>query len=346
MKQQLMIEPGKIEIRDVPIPELGENDILVKIMRIGICGSDIHVYHGIHGTMDLEKHYPVTQGHEVSGKIEKVGSRVKNLKTGDKVTIQPQVVCGKCFPCTHGKYHICDELLVMGFQTEGMASEYFACEADRVLKLPDNMSYEEGAMIEPMAVACHVLQRGTEIKGSNVIVLGAGPIGNLVGQTAKAFGAKTVLITDISDFRLKIAQKVGIDFVVNPKAQNFTEEVIKAFGSDKADIIIDCVGIQETIDSAIENARKGTDIIIVGVPSEKPRVDLAFVQNRELRLIGTLMYQKKDYLQAIKLVQSSKIKLTPLMTDHFPFDEYLNAYKYIDEKKDKVMKIFIDVNSD
>jgi L-iditol 2-dehydrogenase len=197
-----------------------------------------------------------------------------------------------------------------------------------------------------MAVACHVLQRGSEIKGSNVIVLGAGPIGNLVGQTAKAFGAKAVLITDISDFRLEIAQKVSIDYIINPKNKNFAEEVIKAFGPDKADIIIDCVGTQETIDSAIENARKGTDIIIVGVPSEKPKVDLAFVQDRELRLIGTLMYQTKDYLEAIKLVQSGKIKLEPLMADHFPFDKYLNAYKYIDEKKDKAMKVFIDVNSD
>jgi L-iditol 2-dehydrogenase len=344
MKQQIMIKPGKIEFRDIPIPELKLNEVLVKIFRIGVCGSDIHVFHGVHGTMDLEKHYPVTQGHEVSGVVEKVGSMVKNYQLGDKVTIQPQKTCGTCFPCTHGKYHICDQLLVMGFQTTGMASEYFVADENRLVKLPEDMSYEKGAMIEPMAVACHVLSRGTSVKDSNVIVLGAGTIGNVVGQTAKAYDAKAVLITDISDFRLNIAKKVGLDFMVNPLRQNLSEEIIKAFGPDKADIIIECVGSQSTLDSAVENARKGTDIIIVGVPGEKPLVDIAFVQDRELRLIGSLMYQTKDYINAIELVQSGKISLEPLMTKHFKFEDYAKAYHFIEEKKDEAMKVFIDVD--
>ncbi|MCK5159161.1 MAG: alcohol dehydrogenase catalytic domain-containing protein, partial [Candidatus Heimdallarchaeota archaeon] len=141
MKQQVMIEPGKITFREIPIPELKENEVLIKIMRIGVCGSDIHVYYGKHPYTS----YPVTQGHEVSGIIEKVGSKVTELKTGDKVTIQPQVVCGKCHSCLHGNYHICDELKVMGFQTTGMASEFFVTDSDRILKLPDDMSFEQGA---------------------------------------------------------------------------------------------------------------------------------------------------------------------------------------------------------
>jgi L-iditol 2-dehydrogenase len=340
MKQQIMIEPGKIEFRDIPIPELLENEVLIKIMRIGVCGSDIHVYHGKHPYTS----YPVTQGHEVSGVVEKVGSKVTKLKTGDKVTIQPQVVCGKCHSCLHGRYHICDELKVMGFQTTGMASEYFATDSDRILKLPDDMSYEQGAMIEPMAVACGVFTKTDDLMGLNVVVLGAGPIGNLTAQTAKALGAKSVLITDISDFRLEIAKKVGIDYTINPLKQDLTEEIVKAFGPDKADLIVDCVGINQTIDDAIANARKGTDIILVGVYEEKPAVDLAAVQDRELRLIGMLMYQTEEYLQAIELVNSGKINLKPLMTKHFKFVDYDKAYQFIDEKKDKTMKVFIDVN--
>ncbi|MFX0126120.1 MAG: zinc-binding dehydrogenase, partial [Candidatus Hodarchaeota archaeon] len=190
MKQQIMIEPGKIEFREVTIPELKENEVLIKIMRIGICGSDIHVYHGKHPLTT----YPITQGHEVSGVIEKVGRNITRLKPGDKVTIQPQVVCGKCLSCTHGNYHICDELKVMGFQTTGMASEFFVTEENRVVKLPYEMSFEQGAMIEPMAVACSVFSKTGELNGLNVIVLGAGPIGNLTAQTAKALGAKSVFI--------------------------------------------------------------------------------------------------------------------------------------------------------
>jgi len=340
MKQQVMIEPGKITFREIPIPELKENEVLIKIMRIGVCGSDIHVYHGKH----LYTSYPVTQGHEVSGMIEKVGSKITELKPGDRVTIQPQVVCGKCHSCLHGKYHICDELKVMGFQTTGMASEFFVTDADRILNLPDDMSYEQGAMIEPLAVACSVFSKTDDMSGLNVIVLGAGPIGNLTAQTAKALGAKSILITDVSDFRLEIAKKVGIDYTINPLKQDLSEEIVKAFGPDRADLIIECVGINQTIDDAIANARKGTDIIIVGVFGDKPVVDLSTVQDRELRLIGMLMYQTKEYLKAIELIHSGRVQLEPLMTKHFKFEDYDKAYQYIKEKKDKVMKIFIDVN--
>jgi len=342
MKQEVMTAPGKIEFQDIPIPELNENDVLVKIMRIGVCGSDIHVYHGKHPYTS----YPVIQGHEVSGKVEKVGSNVYEIKPGDKVTIQPQVVCDKCYPCLHGKYHICDELKVMGFQTTGTASEFFKVDLTKIIKLPDGMTYEQGAMIEPCAVAVHAVSRGGDISEFNVLVLGAGPIGNLVAQTAKALGAKAVMVTDISDFRLEISKKVGIDFTVNPNTQNLTEEIENAFGTNKADLIIECVGANDTINAAINNARKGTDIIIVGVFGENPTVDLGLVQDRELRLIGTLMYQTDDYIKAIELVDSGKIKLEPLMTIHFPFEEYNKAYKFIDDKKDKVMKVFIDVNQD
>ncbi|MHA2245656.1 MAG: zinc-dependent alcohol dehydrogenase [Candidatus Hodarchaeales archaeon] len=340
MKQQIVVEPRKIEFREVKVPELEENEVLIKIMRLGICGSDIHVYHGEHPYTS----YPVTQGHEVSGMIEKVGKKITKFKPGDKVTIQPQVVCGKCYSCTHGKYHICDELKVMGFQTTGMASEFFVTEANRILKLPDDMSYEQGAMIEPMAVACSVFSKIADLDGLNVVVLGAGPIGNLTAQTAKALGAKLVLITDVSDFRLEIAKKVGIDYTVNPKKENLSKEIVKAFGPDKADLIVECVGSNQTIDDAIENARKGSDIIIVGVFNDKPVVDLGTVQDRELRLIGMLMYQTKEYLKAIELVHTGKVQLEPLMSKNFTFADYNKAYQFIEEKKGKFLKILIKVN--
>jgi L-iditol 2-dehydrogenase len=342
MKQQIMTSPGEIKFIDIPILKLKENEVLIKIMRIGVCGSDIHVYHGKHPYTS----YPVTQGHEVSGKIEKIGSKVQGFKLGDKVTIQPQVVCGHCYPCTHENYHICDDLKVMGFQTTGTASEFFTVDFEKVIKLPDDISYEEGAMIEPCAVAVHAVLKGGDVKDLNIIVLGAGPIGNLVAQSAKALGANLVMITDISDFRLEVAKEVGIDFTVNPTKADLSEEIIKVFGPNKADLIIECVGANETINDAIENARKGTDIIVVGVFGDKPTINLGFVQDRELKVIGNMMYQTDDYIKAIELVSSKKINLEPLMTTHFPFEDYNKAYKFIEDKKDKVMKVFIDVNQE
>lgn len=337
LKQAVMTAPGKIEFRDVPVPKVKEGQVLVKIKRIGICGSDIHVYHGKHPYTS----YPVVQGHEVSGEIVKLTDGGSNFKEGDKVTIQPQMVCGRCYSCKHGQNHICDNLKVMGFQATGMASEYFAVDLKKVLKLPENISYDHGALVEPLAVAVHALKRGGDIKRRKILVLGAGPIGNLVAQAANGMGAQSVMITEISDYRLNIARECGINYCLNSKTQDIGEKLINTFGEDKADLILECVGINTTTEQAIANARKGTDIIVVGVFAEKATVDLGLVQDRELRLIGTLMYQEEDYRKAIELIEESKVKLDPIITEHFPFEDYLEAYKYIEEKKDKIMKVMI-----
>lgn len=162
MLQQVMTAPGVIEFREVPIPEPKAGEVLVKIMRIGVCGSDIHVYHGEHPFTK----YPVTQGHEVSGEIAALGKGVTSLRVGQRVTIEPQVVCGRCYPCRHGKYNLCEELKVMGFQTTGTASEFFEVDAAKITPLPDTMSFNEGAMIEPLAVAVHAAKRFPELAGA------------------------------------------------------------------------------------------------------------------------------------------------------------------------------------
>lgn len=340
MKKQFLEKPGIITFKDVEVPKPKKNEALIKIMRIGICGSDIHTFHGKHPYVTS---YPITQGHEISGEVQEIGSGVTNFKIGDKVTIQPQEVCGTCYPCTHNQYHCCDNLKVLGFQTTGIASEYFVCDVQKLVKLPQAMSYEEGAMIEPLAVACHAVQL-VPVKDQNIMILGAGPIGNLVGQTVRALGAKQVLITDISDFRLKIAKEVGIDYSFNPVKGNLSNEIVQRFGPDKADLIIECVGREETINNAITNARKNTDIIQIGVVPGKPAIDFGLVQNNELRIRGSAMYQTKDFLDAINLVNNKKVRLRPLMTRHFQFHEYQEAYEFLDCEKDKAMKVFIDID--
>lgn len=339
MLQALMTSPGKIAFNDIEIPDIKSGQVLVKIIKIGVCGSDIHVYHGKHPYTS----YPVVQGHEVSGEIVKISEGVIGFEIGDKVTIQPQVVCGKCYSCTHESYHICDELKVMGFQTTGMASEYFVVDADKVLKLPKELSFDESAMVEPMAVAVHALSRGGDVKGKKILVLGAGPIGNLIAQTAKGLGAEAVMITDLSDYRLDIAKQCNIDYCLNTRDNDLGKALLDNFGPFKADLILECVGINATMGQAICNARKGTSIVVVGVFGDKALVDLGLVQDRELSLIGTLMYQEKDYIKAIELIEQGKIQLKPLITNHFEFKDYLKAYEYIQEKKDQAMKIMINI---
>lgn len=338
VRQIVMTSPGNIEFHEVAVPEPGPGEVLVRMKRIGVCGSDIHVYHGKHPYTS----YPVVQGHEVSGELVKLGSGVESLSAGQKVTFMPQVTCGVCHPCTHGQYHICDSLKVMGFQTTGAASDYFVVPSASVILLPEGVDFDMGAMVEPVAVAVHAVRRLGSVAGKKILVLGAGPIGNLVAQTAKGFGASQVMITDVSDFRLSIAAGCGIDRCVNSQKENLPDAIADFFGPDKADGILECVGMELTMDQAIRNARKGTDIIVVGVFGDKGRVDLGLVQDRELRLIGTLMYQKTDYLGALDLMAEKKIRLETLITRHFPASAYPEAYEYIEGERDKSMKIMID----
>ena len=340
MLQQVMTAPYEIKFREVPVPKAAPGQAVLRIHRIGVCGSDIHVYHGKHPFTS----YPVTQGHEVSGEIVELGEGVSGLRLGQRVTVEPQVVCGRCYPCRHGKYNLCEELKVMGFQTTGMASEYFAVDASKITPLPEEMDFDLGAMLEPLAVAVHAVGRMGSVKGLKVAVLGAGPIGNLVAQTAKGQGADSVLITDVSDVRLEKARQCGVEYTVNTKNKDFGEAMVECFGPDKADVIYDCAGNDITMGQAIRYARKGSTIILVAVYAGMANVDLAVLNDHELDLNTTMMYRHEDYLEAIRLVQEGRVALRPLISSHFAFRDYLEAYRYIDANRETTMKVLIDVD--
>ena len=339
MLQQVMTSPGVIEFREVETPRPAAGEALVRIEKIGICGSDIHVYHGEHPFTS----YPVTQGHEVSGVIEALGEGVEGLRVGQKVTIQPQVVCGACYPCRHGKYNLCEQLKVMGFQTTGVASHFFAVDARKVTPLPETMSLDDGAMIEPLAVAVHAVRRAGDVRGQKIVVLGAGPIGNLVAQTAAGLGAADVMITDVSDWRLEKAAQCGVAHCVNTKREDLGEAILAAFGPDKADVIYDCAGNDVTMGQAIRYARKGSTIILVAVFAGMTKVDLAVLNDHELDLNTSMMYRSEDYEKAIELASAGRVQLAPLVSRRFPFREYLDAYRYIDEHRETTMKVIIEV---
>ena len=333
-----MTAPGRIEIGEAPAPTPGAGEVLLRIQRIGVCGSDIHVFHGKHPYTS----YPVVQGHEFSAVVEAVGPGVEGIEHGCKVTALPQVVCGRCPPCLRGDEHICDVLKVQGFQAPGCAQQLWVTAADKVIKLPDSFSFEQGALVEPISVAVHAVARAGQLQGRRAVVLGAGPIGNLVAQAARASGAQ-ILITDLSDHRLDIARRCGLPNTSNPSREDLQTASRRVFGAQGFDLAFECVGVEATLTAATESLAKGGTLVVVGVFGDKPRMDLGLVQDRELRIIGTLMYQRPDYEQAVSWVASGDIITEPLMSEHFPMDRYLDAYRYIDEKRDQTMKVFIDV---
>ncbi len=339
MKQAVMIKPGEIRFREVDIPEINNNQVLIRIHEIGICGSDVHVYHGKHPTTD----YPVVQGHEVSGEVVETGANVKRVKPGDRVIIRPQIVCGKCMHCLEGNYNICEELKVLGFQADGAGSEYYASDEEYLIKMPDGLSYSGGTIAEPLAVGIHALEKAGGVSGLNILIIGAGPIGNLTAQAAGAKGASAVMISDISANRLKLAAACGIDFTHNAEREELGSALIKNFGYKKADIIFDCVGSEASLGVCIKNARKGTGIINVGVYEGEILADMSKVQDNESKLSGTLMYTEKDMLEALALLSSGSIDYDSLITSKFPFSEYPEAYKHLDANRDAEMKIIIDL---
>jgi 2-desacetyl-2-hydroxyethyl bacteriochlorophyllide A dehydrogenase len=339
MRQAIIKAPGVIELGEVPDARAGEGQVLLRIHRIGVCGSDIHVYHGTHPFTN----YPTVQGHEFFATVEALGEGVEGLRVGMKVTATPQEVCGTCRPCRAGRYNICENLRVRGFVSPGVAQDLYATEVDKIVVLPDNFTPEQGAFIEPVAVAAHSTSRAGDMRGKNVVVLGAGPIGNLVAQGCKARGAKKILITDLSDYRLDVANRVGIDAVSRAGVESLAEASRRVFGDEGFDLALEAAGSEATMEAAIASIDKGGRIVVVGVFGSKPRMDMARVGEHELEMIGTMMYLREDYEQAVRWVAEGSIALEPLCSRHFPLESYQEAYRYLDESGAQAVKVFIDL---
>lgn len=340
MRQAILVEPKHIEFKEVAEPkaaDLTAHQVLVNIKRIGICGSEIHSYHGLHPAT----FYPVVQGHEYSGVVMAVGSEVTVCKPGDHITARPQLVCGKCNPCKRGQYNVCEHLRVQAFQADGAAQDFFVVDDDRVAKLPEGMSLDYGAMIEPSAVGAHASNR-TDVKGKNVVVSGAGTIGNLIAQFCIARGAKNVLITDVSDLRLAKARECGIKHTLNITKKTLKEAAQELFGEEGYQVGFEVAGVEVSIRSLMETIEKGSDIVVVAVFAKDPALSMFYLGEHELRPIGSMMYRHEDYLTAIDYVNKGIVNLKPLVSNRFAFEEYDDAYKFIDTHRETSMKVLID----
>ena len=342
MRQAILVEPKRIEFKEIAEPkaaDLTAHQVLVNIKRIGICGSEIHSYHGLHPAT----FYPVVQGHEYSGVVVAVGSEVTVCSPGDHITARPQLVCGKCNPCKRGQYNVCEHLRVQAFQADGAAQDLFVVDDDRVAKLPEGMSLDYGAMIEPAAVGAHASNR-TEVKGKNVVVSGAGTIGNLIAQFCIARGAKNVLITDVSDLRLAKARECGIEHALNITKKPLKAAAQELFGEEGYQVGFEVAGVEVSIRSLMETIEKGSDIVVVAVFAKDPALSMFHLGEHELRLIGSMMYRHEDYLTAIDYVSKGIVNLKPLISNRFAFEEYDDAYRFIDSHRETSMKVIIDLD--
>jgi len=341
MKQVILREPKKFETLEVPRPVCGEQQALIKVGAVGVCGSDIHAYHGQHPFISC----PIVLGHETAGEVVELGAKAAGLSIGDRVVLRPQSVCGKCLQCKEGRYNICTSLKVLGCQIAGGSSDFYAADAGLFYKLPDGVDFKTGTLVEPLAVGVHAAKRGLPngFAGKRALVIGAGTIGNVTAQSVRALGAQDVIVTDVSEFKLELARKCGIANAVNVAKTDLTKYVAEKFGPDGADVIYECTASEAGTNQTLEIARKGTTIVIVGVYGHLVNTNMANVQDREYSLVGTLMYVHEDYVDAIRFLRDGKVDLKSLITNEFPLEATADAYKHIEANRDNVQKVIITV---
>ncbi len=334
-----MPEAFQVEYLDCPIPDVEPGRVLLENKYLGVCASDQQIYHGRHKYMK----FPLVMGHEVSAVIKAVGAGVTGFQVGERVTIEPQIVCGECYPCSVGRFNVCESLKVIGVHMDGCACEYIQVLPWNLHKLPAQITDVQGALIEPLAVGMGSVHRAGDVAGRNVAVIGAGIIGNFTAQCAKALGAK-VLISDVVPLKLKTAEECGIDYVNDASKYDLDEATRRAFGDfHKADVIIDCAASKGSFVSALKAARKNSKIVISGNYKDIMEFDVPVIQRSEISLIGHMMYVKEDFQESIRCLEEGLIHTEGLVTQHFPLSHYADAFKFADEHPADTIKMIIDI---
>jgi len=330
-----------IQLESRPIPKCGPQDVLVAIKSVGICGSDVHYWtHGRIGDFIVKS--PMILGHESSGIVEEVGSSVTTLKKGDRVTLEPGVPCRYCEYCKGGRYNLCPDVQFMATPpVDGSLTNYFVHPHDFCYKLPDNVSYDEGAMCEPLSVGVHACNRANITIGSKVLIMGAGPIGLMCLLAAKAAGASTIVLVDIKEDRLKVATQLGATGTINAASDVISELSSKGFAP--IDVTIDCSGAEPAIKMAIRATKSGGVVVLVGLGPPEIKLPIVDAAVREVDIRGIFRYAN-CYPKSLALIASGKVDVKPLITHHFELKDAIQAFTTARDMLGGAIKVILQVS--
>jgi len=328
-----------LEMKEAPMPALRCGEVMVKMQAVGVCGSDIHYYHyGRIGDFNVE--FPFILGHECAGVVADVGAGVTHLKAGDRVCLEPGVPCGKCGFCLSGRYNLCPDVVFLATPPyDGCLMEYIAHPAEWVFKIADNMSFEEGALVEPLAVGINAAKTGGVSLGGSVLIYGAGCIGLMSLLAAKAYGASMVFVADVLDKRLRTAEALG-GIPLNVTQVNVPEEIMKATGGRGADVVLDCAGASETVIGSINACGAGGTIVIVGLAADKLNgVPLGPISAKELVITSIFRY-KNLYPTAIEAIAGGRISVKEIVSNLYRFEDTPLAFaETLENIKDVVKSV-------
>lgn len=335
-----MVEPQRVEIREIPEPKLGSKDVLLKVRAAGICGSDLHLYRGQHAFRKL----PAILGHEVAGEVIRVGPEVKQVKPGMAVTVLPQIGCGHCPACQEGYPNVCPNKTVPGTPAwQGTFAEYFAAPEDAVFPLPPGVGFVEGALTEPLAVAVHVVRRLEVQRGQSMAILGSGTIGLLILNVAKQLGIDTIVATDALDYNLAVAKKLGATATVNVLKDDLERVVNQLTDGWGVRSVVIATGAPNIIDQATAiTARRGR-ICLVGMISKPILVQTYNFVAKEITFVGSQTYTANDFKTAIDLLAQRAVNTELLITNIVPFAATAEAMDALDQRKENLIKVIVQM---
>jgi len=344
MKAAIMDKPYNIRLEEIPLPEVRQNEVLVKVMAVGICGSDLHYYeHGRIGRYVVEK--PLILGHECSGVVVAMGERVSRVQLNDRVAVEPGVSCGTCEMCKVGRYNLCPDVAFLATPPiDGAFVQYIKIREDFLFPIPDVLTFEEAALNEPFSVAIHAAKRASLRPGSSVAIMGMGPVGLMTVVAAKAFGARQIIVSDLEPIRLEAAVKLGATHVINVKEDNPLEAVDTITRKAGVDVSFETAGSPKALQSALAVTRRGGKLVIVGLPpQEEIPLNVPFIADNEIDIYGVFRYAN-TYPLGIEILASGISDVRSLITDRYPLDKTQEAMERARTNKSGSLKVVVYPN--
>jgi len=323
--------PGNVQLMELAEPKVNPGEVKIRVAAVGICGTDIKIYHG-----DAWSNPPVILGHEYSGTVEEIGAGVTKVKVGDRVVSETaQKICGNCYYCNTSNQLMCPERLSIGYGTDGAMASHCVVREGIVHKIPDSVSLDEAAVCEPAAVAVHAVYDTVKLYPTDVaVVMGPGPIGLLVAQVVKSFGCTTVLVgTDKDQERLEIGKRLGIDHAFDITKVKLEEEINKLTNGMGADVVYDCTGAAPAIRSGMSELKKMGKFVQVGLTRQTMEIEYALLTQREISIIGTFGHNWKSWETVLQLIRGEKLNVSALITHHFKLDEWEKAFTIAEKQE-------------
>jgi len=319
MKAAVFYGKKDIRIEEVKLRSFNNGEVLVKVHACGVCGTDVHIYEGAEGSATVSP--PVILGHEFSGEICEVASGVQDLKIGDRVCIDPNIFCGKCHYCRNGKIHLCQRLQAIGVTRHGGFAEYCIVPETQVYKLPDNVSFEQGVMTEPIACCLHGIDLCNIQSGDTVLIIGAGTIGLIMLQLVKTGGPAQIFVSEPVETKRNLALSLGADIVCNPQTENFNS-FISENTRDGVDIAIECVGLKQTVKNAIVSAARGGTVMLFGLthPDCEAPLKPLDVFKRELTIKSSFI-NPFTQARAVQMLGAGRISVKELISETVPIEK-------------------------